>query len=140
MSVLEVIFQRNFDIKNVKNWIILQYIEQFLCCDAWAILWYNFYIAWLELLNFCIVSRFFASWPPRRFLHHMIWSTSEIPYIMVNRLFLVMNIGGTTLDCIIWSLVETHQSVTFGFGFNHIRLQHFYDFICEVLQSNVVQP
>ena len=33
---------------------------------------------------------------------------------------------GTTLDCIIWSLVDTHKSVTFGLGLNHIRLQHFY--------------
>ena len=29
-------------------------------------------------------------------------------------------IGGTTLDCIIWSLVDTHSSATFGFGLNHI--------------------
>ena len=25
-------------------------------------------------------------------------------------------IGGTTLDCIIWSLVDTHQTVTLGLG------------------------
>ena len=31
-------------------------------------------------------------------------------------------IGGTTLDCIIWKLVDTHQSATFGHGFNHIRV------------------
>ena len=37
---------------------------------------------------------------------------------------LKVNIGGTTLDCIIWSLVDKHQSATFGFGFNHIRLQY----------------
>ena len=30
--------------------------------------------------------------------------------------------GGPTLDCIIWSLVDTHQSATFGLGFDHIRL------------------
>ena len=35
-------------------------------------------------------------------------------------------IGGTTLDCIIWLLLETHWSVTFGLGLNHTRLQHFY--------------
>ena len=29
-------------------------------------------------------------------------------------------IGGTTLDCIIWSLVDTHWSATFDFGFDHI--------------------
>ena len=29
-------------------------------------------------------------------------------------------IGGTTLDWIIWSLVDTHWSAAFGFGFNHI--------------------
>ena len=31
-------------------------------------------------------------------------------------------IGGTTLDCIIWSLVDTYQSATFGFGFDNIRV------------------
>ena len=31
-------------------------------------------------------------------------------------------IGGTTLDCIISSLVDTHLSATFGFGSNHIRM------------------
>ena len=35
-------------------------------------------------------------------------------------------IGGTALDCIICSLVDLHWSVKFGFGLNHIRLQHFY--------------
>ena len=35
-------------------------------------------------------------------------------------------IGGTTLDCIIWSLVDTHLSATSGFGFDHIRVQHVY--------------
>ena len=30
--------------------------------------------------------------------------------------------GGTTLDCIIWSLVDTHKSATSGFGFDHIRV------------------
>ena len=29
-----------------------------------------------------------------------------------------ISIGGTTLNCIIWSLVDTHSSATFGFGFN----------------------
>ena len=29
---------------------------------------------------------------------------------------------GTTLECIIWALVDTHKSVTFGFEMNHIRL------------------
>ena len=33
----------------------------------------------------------------------------------------VRNIGGTTLDCIIWSLVDTYQSATSDFGFEHIR-------------------
>ena len=32
------------------------------------------------------------------------------------------SIGGTTLDCIIWSLVDTHESATSGFGFDHIRV------------------
>ena len=31
-------------------------------------------------------------------------------------------IGGTTLDCIIKSLVGTHESATSGFEFNHIRV------------------
>ena len=31
-------------------------------------------------------------------------------------------IGGTTLDCIIWLLVDTHYSATFGFGLNHIKV------------------
>ena len=35
---------------------------------------------------------------------------------------LLMDIGGTTLDCIIWSLVDTHVSATYGFGFDHIRV------------------
>ena len=29
---------------------------------------------------------------------------------------------GTTLDCIIWSLVDTRKSATSGFGFDHIRV------------------
>ena len=33
---------------------------------------------------------------------------------------------GSTLDCIIWSMVDTHKSATFGSEFDHIRLQHFY--------------
>ena len=32
---------------------------------------------------------------------------------------------GTTLDCIIWSLVDTPYSVTLGLELNHIRLLHF---------------
>ena len=35
---------------------------------------------------------------------------------------LLMDIGGTTLDCIIWSLVDTHKSAISGFWFDHIRL------------------
>ena len=35
-------------------------------------------------------------------------------------------LGGHTVECIIWSLVDTHWSVTFSFGLNHIRLQHFH--------------
>ena len=31
-------------------------------------------------------------------------------------------LGGTTLDCIIWSFVDTHKSVTIGFEFDHIRV------------------
>ena len=31
-------------------------------------------------------------------------------------------IGGTTLGCIIWSLLDPHYSVTFGFEMNHIRM------------------
>ena len=31
-------------------------------------------------------------------------------------------IGGPTLDCVIWFLVDTNSSATFGFGFNHIRV------------------
>ena len=38
------------------------------------------------------------------------------------------DIGGTTLDSIIWSLVDTHWNATFGL--NHMK----------VLQSNVIQP
>ena len=30
------------------------------------------------------------------------------------------SIGGTTLDCIHWILIETHQSVTFGSGWDTI--------------------
>ena len=33
-----------------------------------------------------------------------------------------VNIGGTTLECIMWSLVGTHQSAAYGFGFDHIRV------------------
>ena len=29
-------------------------------------------------------------------------------------------IGGIILDCIIWSLVDTHKSAAPGFGFDHI--------------------
>ena len=29
-------------------------------------------------------------------------------------------IGGTTLDCVIWSLIDAHSSAIFGFGFDHI--------------------
>ena len=32
-----------------------------------------------------------------------------------------VSIEGTTLNCIIRSLVDTHLSATFGFGFDHIR-------------------
>ena len=40
---------------------------------------------------------------------------------------------------LVW--VRLHYSFTFGPGFNHIRLEHFlYDFTCEVLQYNVVEP
>ena len=35
-------------------------------------------------------------------------------------------IGGTTLECMIWSLVDTHLSATFDLGLNQNRLQHFY--------------
>ena len=38
-------------------------------------------------------------------------------------------IGRDTLECNIWFWVEPHQTATI-----------LYDFICEVLQSNVVQP
>ena len=38
-------------------------------------------------------------------------------------------IGGTTLEFNIWSWVEPHLTATL-----------FYDFTCEVLQSNAVQP
>ena len=48
--------------------------------------------------------------------------------------------GGPTLDCVIRLLVDTNKSATFGFGFNHIRLQHFTLNHMKVLQSNVVQP
>ena len=34
----------------------------------------------------------------------------------------IRDIGGTTLDFIIWSLADTHWSATFGFRLNHIRV------------------
>ena len=35
-----------------------------------------------------------------------------------------VSIGGTTLNCIIRSFLDTHLSATFGFGFDHIRVFH----------------
>ena len=34
-------------------------------------------------------------------------------------------IGWHTFECNIWFRVRSHKSVTFGFGLNHIKLQHF---------------
>ena len=31
-------------------------------------------------------------------------------------------IGGSTLGCIIWALVDTHKSAASGFGFDLIRM------------------
>ena len=59
---------------------------------------------------------------------------------------------GTTLDCIIWSLVDTHKSAASGFWFDtiecdtwsrvepHLTATRSYEFTCKVLQSNVVEP
>ena len=39
-----------------------------------------------------------------------------------NAFRLETNIGDTTLNCSIWSLVDTHSSAAFVFGFDHIRV------------------
>lgn len=36
------------------------------------------------------------------------------------------NIGGITLECIIWLLVDANWSAASGSGLGHIRLQHFH--------------
>ena len=40
------------------------------------------------------------------------------------------NIGGPTLDSVIWLPVDLHKSATFGLGLTHIRLQHF---VCSII-------
>ena len=59
------------------------------------------------------------------------------PFFLVH--FRPDSIGGTKLDSIIWSLVDTHQSSIFGLGLNQIRLQHFYMILCEMLQFNLLE-
>ena len=41
---------------------------------------------------------------------------------ILGKLQLHNSIGGTTLDCTIWLLVDIYKSATFGCGFDHIRV------------------
>ena len=53
-----------------------------------------------------------------------IWECTLKSTRYVNNFF--NNIGGTTLECIIWLLVDTHKSATYGVGFDHLRVWHFH--------------
>ena len=72
----------------------------------------------------------FLNWIKVAFLNRLKWIKISTPCFIFqgsspNLVSNVMsNTGGATLDCIIWSLVDTHLSTTFGFGSNHIRMQH----------------
>ena len=50
------------------------------------------------------------------------WTNQKVNRNQIILLIVAQFIGGTTLECIIWSLVYTHESVTFGFEMNHIRV------------------
>ena len=50
--------------------------------------------------------------------------TLELIQAMFFKFIFSFNIGGITLECINWSLVDTNKSVTFGLRLYHIRLCH----------------